>query len=166
MDLIRPMPPTFGAVSSDLTTLRMGAVSASHPRPDLPPVTATHKPAATAPRPPDQSYLGLVQAGLLSSPAPIRDYSPERALKPWGVVMLPDSASAEARREAKEARQASVAVDMGPASAPDTLIAAAPLAPSPPPGSAPVALAEPDGPTLADSAAPDRLAPAPDPAHG
>lgn len=81
---------------------------AARSRPDLPPVTAAERPDFVAPRRPDQSRFGLVRAGLMSTLGSIRDCSPERTLKPRGVVMLPDSARQEDLREARAALKAKV----------------------------------------------------------
>ncbi len=82
----------------------------SLPRRDLPPVGKAGGTDATAPRPPSLSQLGMVRAGLL---APLgADTAPERALKPWGVAMLPDAAwqaEQDAARRDAEARHAEAA---------------------------------------------------------
>ena len=72
----------------------------------------------------------------MSPSTSIKEYSPERALKPWGVAMLPDSARQEEVREARAALEAKA----------DSRISEP--APEPLPGAAPV-------PTTVD------LAPAP-----
>ena len=106
MDSFRPISPYSAPVFAVGQPERTGEVSAARPRRDVPPVTRTVAPAPIAPRPPDQSSIGLVQAGLMAGGSPAQDYSPERALKPWGVAILPDAESAEARREAEAARLA------------------------------------------------------------
>lgn len=106
MDLVRQMPPMSWLATGDIAQSRLEPASAARPRPDLPPVTASERTDFVAPRPPDQSRFGLVRAGLMSPSTSIKEYSPERALKPWGVAMLPDSARQEELREARAALEA------------------------------------------------------------
>ncbi|WP_370163179.1 hypothetical protein [Limimaricola soesokkakensis] len=128
MDLVRQMPPMSWLATGDIAQSRLETASAARPRPDLPPVTAPERPDFVAPRPPDQSRFGLVRAGLMSPSTSIKEYSPERALKPWGVAMLPDSARQEELREARAALEAKADSRISePAPAPASLPEAAPV---------------------------------------
>ncbi len=110
MESLRPMPVLPGPTLSAHLRVPTETLPASAPRPDAPPVTRAEAPAVIAPRPPDQARMGLVQAALLGSGDPAKDYSPERALKPWGVTMLPDSERAQERREANLSRERQAAL--------------------------------------------------------
>lgn len=107
MDVLKPASQSAAQpAGSTLALDRPGSaapISAAAPRPDLPPVTRMDATAATAPRPPDQLGLGLVQAARLADhvPASVPDPLPEHTLKPWGIAILPDSDAIEARREAE-----------------------------------------------------------------
>ncbi|MCP1170048.1 hypothetical protein [Limimaricola litoreus] len=103
MDVLKPAAqPAALALAPDRAE-RAAPSSAAAPRADLPPVTRMGATSSTAPRPPDQLGLGLVQAARLADTAPASpsDPAPKGTLKPWGIAILPDSEAIAARREAE-----------------------------------------------------------------